>query len=249
MKEQTWRYLVDVVLFVCLTGMAVIGGLLGLVIPKGSAAAEGSKYFLGLHRHQWGNLHAYLSVVFVVLIVIHIILNWKWITCRTSQIFKSRPAPVLILGAVLPFLVLAVFWLFSTKNDPSYEERGGGRGGGRRIGAVLPEQTSDVEGIHSREEHSGGKGLSTESEIRRVESEREDHRTAGGLVITGQMTLLDIEQATGLSAKSIAERMGLPSSASLHERLGRLRRQYGIEIQGVRDLVEAMLKERKPNIP
>ncbi len=41
MKESDWRYIVDVILFVCLGGMTLIGILLGLVIPAGPAAAGG----------------------------------------------------------------------------------------------------------------------------------------------------------------------------------------------------------------
>ena len=75
MKKTDWQYLVDTLLFLCIVGIVFIGFLMGLVIPKGPTAQESAKYFLGLHRHQWGNIHFYLSITFTVLIIIHLILS------------------------------------------------------------------------------------------------------------------------------------------------------------------------------
>jgi len=57
------------------------------------------------------------------------------------------------------------------------------------------------------------------------------------------MTLLDIEKQTGIPALTLAEKLGLPSTFPLHERIGRLRRIYQITIQDVRDVISALLKE------
>lgn len=61
MKKSDWQYLVDTLLFICIIGIAFIGILMGLVLPRGPQASESAKYFLGLHRHQWGNIHFSLS--------------------------------------------------------------------------------------------------------------------------------------------------------------------------------------------
>jgi hypothetical protein len=36
-------------------------------------------------RHEWGDIHFYLSALFVILMVVHIILHWTWI----KNYFKS----------------------------------------------------------------------------------------------------------------------------------------------------------------
>jgi hypothetical protein len=72
----------------------------------------------------------------------------------------------------------------------------------------------------------------------------EEHRPAvGSLVITGRITLLEIERATGVTGRAIADKLGLPPTVSLNEPLGRLKQRYGFEIQAVRDIVERMVKE------
>jgi hypothetical protein len=244
MKESDWRYLVDALLFVCLGGMTVIGILLGLVIPAGPVSLESEKYFLGLHRHQWGAIHAYLSIAFVVLTIVHIILNWKWVKAKTSQIFRKKPAPILVSAVFVPFLVLLVFWLFAPKDSTKYGGYGHeSPGKGRLLKTVAKEDVPVAgEAAGGLENPVGDQSLAKPLDQEET-SGKEDHRAVGSLVITGRQTLADIERATGISALSIADRLGLPSSAPLNETLGRLRRLYGIEIQTVRDLVERMLKE------
>jgi hypothetical protein len=87
-------------------------------------------------------------------------------------------------------------------------------------------------------------------EVKTDEEEHEDKITRGhsaedlsGILITGQMTLKDIEKQTGIPALSLVEKLGLPSTVPLNERLGRLQRMYPITIQDVRDVVSVLLKE------
>jgi len=124
MSRTDWKYLVDTLLFICIVGIALIGFLMGLVIPKGPGASEGAKYFLGLHRHQWGNIHFYLSIGFVVLVIIHVILSWSWIKGKARQLFKSRWATMLILSTFVSFLILFLFWAFFPKQTGAYEDYG-----------------------------------------------------------------------------------------------------------------------------
>ena len=141
MKEPDWRYVVDALLFICLVGMVFIGILLGLVISEGPVSSGGSKYFLGLHRHQWGNIHAYLSIAFVVLMVIHLILSWKWITAKTRQIFKRRATPALIAIGALSFVVLFLFWAGTPKDADLFRSYGVGTGESQRSQWVQPDAT------------------------------------------------------------------------------------------------------------
>jgi hypothetical protein len=246
MKDSDWRYLVDVVLFVCLGGMTLIGILLGLVIPAGPASSEASKYFLGLHRHQWGNVHAYLSIAFVVLTIVHIVFNWKWVTAKTSQIFKKRPAPILVAAASVPFLVLLVFWLFTPKDAGKYKGYGiesSERGSLQKMVTVEKVPVAG-ETAGTREMPVSEKSL-VEMKDRKDAPEEKHRQAVGSLDITGRNTLLDIERATGISGRVIAEKLGLPPQTDLNETLGRLRRLHRFEIQEVRDLVDKLLKQKE----
>ncbi|MGC9057297.1 MAG: DUF4405 domain-containing protein [Candidatus Saccharicenans sp.] len=127
MNRNRWRYLVDSLLFISLVGMVIIGILMVLVIPKGREANEGAKYFLGLHRHEWGNIHFYLATAFVVLIVIHLAFNWSWIKCQARHIFNRRWVTALVLTTIASIFVIFIFWHFYPKNSPRHGSRGYGR--------------------------------------------------------------------------------------------------------------------------
>ncbi len=246
MKESDWRYIVDALLFVCLVGMTFIGILLGLVIPAGPAAAETAKYFLGLHRHQWGNIHGYVSIAFVVLMAVHLILSWKWIKAKTRQIFKRRATAALLAIAALPFAVLLLFWVWTPKAADSFRSYGAGAGEGKRTPWVQPRETLlPVEVPIRRDDSRASEKPATPALEPEHSREDEHHVQVGSVTITGRQTLRDLENATAIPASEIVKRMGLPERTSVDETLGRLRRLYGFEIQDVRDLVARILKERE----
>lgn len=220
MKKTDWQYLVDTLLFLCIVGIIFIGFLMGLVLPKGPQAPESAKYFLGLHRHQWGNIHFYLSIAFTVLIIIHLILSWKWIKSKSRQIFKKGWNSMLVLTALASILILALFWAFYPRIPGAYEDYG------VRAGAKAKQQHPSQEGYPIHEEKIF----------------LEDGTVA--IVITGQTTLKQVEEATGIPAKDIAAKLGLPAKVSPDESFGRLRKLYPLAIQDVRDAVTEILNKR-----
>ncbi|MBN1845034.1 MAG: DUF4405 domain-containing protein [Sedimentisphaerales bacterium] len=53
----------------------------------------------------------------------------------------------------------------------------------------------------------------------------------------GQMSLQEISQRTGVPVERFIEQLHLPADVDVRERLGRLRRLYGFEMQHVRDVI------------
>jgi hypothetical protein len=186
---------------------------MGLVIPKGPAAPESTKYFLGLHRHQWSNIHFYLSIAFVTFLIIHILLSWKWIKGKSQQIFKQKWNTALIFIATGSILIIFIFWALYPRVPGAYEDYGG-RANQKRL--------SDV-----------GEPLSDEKIM------YEDGSVY--VVISGQTTLKQAEKATGIPAKTIAAELGLPSNISKDDTFGRLKKTYGISLLEVRDVISDLL--------
>jgi len=85
---------------------AVSGFVLWLALPAGGGGAgrdwaggggTGSLAFWGLTKHTWIDIHDWIAVALVALVVLHIILHWKWIIRVGKSIFKGAPArPVLV---------------------------------------------------------------------------------------------------------------------------------------------------------
>jgi len=110
MKRNDWKYLLDSLLFVNISSIAAIGLLLAFVIPTGKRP-QAEKYFLGLHRHDWGDFHLYLSVSLLVLLVLHIWLNWTWVAQSTKRYFGIRWKKYLWGLSCAWFAVLLFGWV------------------------------------------------------------------------------------------------------------------------------------------
>ncbi len=320
MRKTDWQYLVDTILFLCIVGIVFIGFLIGLVIPRGPLAPESAKYFLGLHRHQWGNIHLYLSIAFTGFIIIHLIFSWNWIKSKARKVFKKRWGTALILTVIASILVLFLFWSLYPRIPGAYEDYG--RGAGRKAkqqqlseeaypiteerilyedgsvyiaitGQTTLKQAEKATGIPAKkivaelglpskvsmDETFGGLRKKYPFDLQRVrdvisdllsrktapreekggiqekrekeEKEHEQKLTRGvraedqsGLLITGRMTLYDIEKKTGIPARKMAEKLGIPSNAPLDETLGRLRKRYLFTMQDVRDALVSLMEKK-----
>jgi Domain of unknown function (DUF4405) len=62
--------------------------------------------------------------------------------------------------------------------------------------------------------------------------------------IRGSMTLKEVEETTGVPASYIIKSLNLPETVSEEEPLGPLKRQYGFEINDVREIVKGYKKRK-----
>lgn len=69
-------------------GLVVTGSVLKWVLPPGSGrvnmggrggGARNIDVVLGLTRHEWGDIHFWIAVVFVFSLSLHFFLHWPWI--------------------------------------------------------------------------------------------------------------------------------------------------------------------------
>ncbi len=99
MKRTTVNYIVDTVAFLDLVLMIATGVILRWVLPPGSGGGHGRGFrggrgpddvrqLLGLGRHDWGDVHFVLSLLFISLMLIHLILHWSWIKTCTASFFR-----------------------------------------------------------------------------------------------------------------------------------------------------------------
>lgn len=100
--------------FCLLTGT---GFLMAFRLPPGSRGGQRLEV-LGWTRHQWGDLHTWISYLFIALVVIHLAMNWAWLAKVAAKGHLWRIAIGLIVGVsfIVAFLLLPV------------KQRGRGRG-------------------------------------------------------------------------------------------------------------------------
>ncbi len=82
---------------------AVSGFILWLGFPEGGGGA-GRLYggisnltCWGLTKHTWIDIHDWVAIVLIAIVVLHIILHWKWIIRVGRNLFREtfrKPVPV-----------------------------------------------------------------------------------------------------------------------------------------------------------
>ncbi|WP_106004402.1 DUF4405 domain-containing protein [Neomoorella humiferrea] len=56
------------------------------VLPSGRQGRGSVEATFIFSRHEWVDFHAWLAVIAVVLLVIHIALHWSWIVATTKRL-------------------------------------------------------------------------------------------------------------------------------------------------------------------
>ncbi|MGE0266985.1 MAG: DUF4405 domain-containing protein [Candidatus Omnitrophota bacterium] len=119
MKRSLMNLGVDILSLVTFCLMISTGVILKYILPPGSGRTEillgggrGQRaidLFISLARHQWGEIHFFISIGFLVLLLIHLIMHWSWIVC---MLWGTPHAPHNFLRRVgvagIIFIILAV---------------------------------------------------------------------------------------------------------------------------------------------
>jgi len=98
MKRSTVNFVVDLISFVDLSLLVFTGSIMKWVLPPGTGGlgrelhggegrVESIELFWGLGRHDWGAVHFWLAVVFIVLMAVHLFLHWKWVKSYMKSLF------------------------------------------------------------------------------------------------------------------------------------------------------------------
>ncbi len=100
MKRGTINFIVDLVGFLALLGLVATGSIIHWVLPPGTSglgrelhSGQGREHIrelLGMSRHDWGEIHLWLGIIFIVLMLVHLVLHWNWIKCYVRSLF-TRP--------------------------------------------------------------------------------------------------------------------------------------------------------------
>jgi len=140
MDKTKLNFVIDALMFLCLMGLTGLGFLMKYVLLPGRAAW--AKYgrnveltWLGWNRHDWGEIHFYLALIMLGVLVIHIILHWQMILGLLARLLPDPRTRTRVAFAFLIITVLLLFFPFLI--TPNVQEKGAG-GGGRGRGGAAP---------------------------------------------------------------------------------------------------------------
>lgn len=111
MKRNTINFWIDALLLAVLAGLAWTGCLIHYVLPPRHGRAEGVEMLLwGWDRHDYGQVHFYMSIALVLLLLVHVWLHWGWVCNTISNMFggsKAGYARRLMYGLIVLLLLTA----------------------------------------------------------------------------------------------------------------------------------------------
>jgi hypothetical protein len=109
MKRLFDNLVIDLIAAALMVGMAATGYILRFPLPPGS-----NKYLSlwGLTRHQWGDVHFWIGLALLGVILLHVILHWQWVAVSVRRkLSAAKPASgsawlsglmtLVVLGAML----------------------------------------------------------------------------------------------------------------------------------------------------
>ena len=76
MKHNTLNFIIDITAFVGFVLLTTTGILMRYILPPGSGR---DSTIWSLDRHEWGDIHFWVSVAFFSVLALHLVLHWRWI--------------------------------------------------------------------------------------------------------------------------------------------------------------------------
>ncbi|MBS2099426.1 DUF4405 domain-containing protein [Carboxylicivirga linearis] len=217
------NFIIDILMYLSMMIVVGIGFLMEYVLIPGSERHEvyGRNVelsFWNMDRHQWGNIHLIFGFVLIFLLLLHIIFHWKLIVAIYRRMISGKSIRI-VLGIILLFLtlILAVAPIFV---KPEIQE--GGKG----------DHNGGVRGNRSSENHIESKVIKNNENVKQHEEY--------GVDIYGSMTLKEVSEKYNIPVNDLANAIDVPVSMA-DERLGRLKRDYGFDMNDLREYVEEML--------
>jgi hypothetical protein len=107
--RNTWKRVLDLALYLVACVTAGTGLLLAYRLPHGAGNASRVVFF-GYGRHEWGDIHTWLAYLGIILVVVHLALNWQWLVKVAASKHIWRLAAGILSGLliVIAFLFLPV---------------------------------------------------------------------------------------------------------------------------------------------
>jgi hypothetical protein len=127
MNKSATNFWVDAVAFAAFLFLAATGAITRYMLPPGTGHFRS---LWGMDRHDWGGVHFWIAVVFLITLALHVILHWRWITGMIKG--QTRPGArlriTLAFMGLLFLLGIAISPFFSSvveNGEPPHKARSG----------------------------------------------------------------------------------------------------------------------------
>ncbi|MBN2807319.1 MAG: DUF4405 domain-containing protein [Prolixibacteraceae bacterium] len=229
-KPKT-NLLIDAILLLLLMAMAGLGLLIKYVLVPGFKrndlyGSDVELFFWGYDRHQWGTVHLWVSLGFIFLVILHIIFHWRMIGCIFRQIFGTKASRIIVVSSLVFFSLLFVITPLLIKPDiaPMNNHH------------INHQKVKIINDSHHNNSSDTINVIEKDQAVKSIQTTTQHENLHVGDQ-KGSMTLAQFAHQQNVSLVSLAASMGIPE-AICNERIGRLRRIYGFEIETLRNKTE-----------
>lgn len=252
--RQKLNITIDIIMFLVMVALAVIGFIIRYVLIPGSLRWEkyGRNVDLtcwGMDRHEWGYIHLILGILLLVLLVLHIIFHWSLVVCLIKRLIPDRKWRYALVGATIIFSCVFAASPFILTPKTGAPIRGQGEGfwpmeyqeemargvAGENIEAPITPKTEKSD-IPKQTETLKNQQISEETQ---------NHQEERVLEIKGFNTIGELAVIHNISANEMKKRLNIPSGVSNNEQLGRIRRIYGFTMREVEDCILELKNQKK----
>lgn len=160
MKRTTVNLILDGLAALLMMGLVCTGIILRFALPPGSNK-DRSLWELG--RHQWGDVHFWLAVALLLVVLLHVANHWTWVVAvtigrKSKASYRTRWFSGVVFLVVLTGLVAGFSWFAMRHARQDQDARGAARSGlpNRGLAAELQgsmslSQAADVTGLPMEE--------------------------------------------------------------------------------------------------
>lgn len=134
-RKPALNFIIDSVSFFAFVLLITTGVLMRYLLPPGSGRIS---TIWGWNRHDWGDIHFWIAVIFLSILALHLILHWDWVICRIRgrkcEDSQARFRVLLAVIAIIALLALALSPLLSpVEQNPNFVPRRGRFGQSRPV--------------------------------------------------------------------------------------------------------------------
>jgi len=243
MKRNTWNFWIDLISFLLMLGLIATGLLIYYVMPPGTGGCgAGGLKLWGMDRHGYGKYHFYIALALMFLMLIHVILHWKW-ACNTWNNLLGVKKTASGRGSLVGILILLL--IVGAMGGGLYWAKGQikpGLKGGRHERTANQGNTTCSQGASCTQNTTCSQGASCS--LNKKPPVPKESSLTGEIHIDrmGQKNLKEISQMTGIPVERFIQELKLPAHVDTKTQLGQLRRQYEFEMRKVKEVIRKYSK-------
>ena len=122
MKNLIHRVL-NLLLYIAFCAMVGTGLLMAYRLPPGSRGGRGLTV-LGMDRHEWGDVHLWISYIVIAAVIAHLGMNWTWLKKIAASMKPLRLLGGLVVGIIIVVVLLVLPVTVTNRRFPGNQGHG-----------------------------------------------------------------------------------------------------------------------------